>query len=132
MTFNKINNEESHQISQQILRKYEEFLKEMSRLFPKVDQDLLLDMIYYQTKYHDWEGSVLLRIVYPQGTDLNPKRDWIYNKYQKVAPTEEDRTIKFKAIRMYLQELEQLLNEDKEIEFITGSATLTPSDAYSA
>jgi hypothetical protein len=29
-------------------------------------------------------------------------------------------------------ELEKLLNEDQEIKYVTGSATLTPSDAYLA
>jgi hypothetical protein len=33
---------------------------------------------------------------------------------------------------MYLEELEKLLTEDPEIEYVTGSATLTPTDAYSA
>jgi hypothetical protein len=33
---------------------------------------------------------------------------------------------------MYIEELEKLLSEDQEIEYVTGSATLTPSDAYSA
>jgi hypothetical protein len=32
---------------------------------------------------------------------------------------------------MFITELESMLKEDPDIEFITGSATLTPSDAYS-
>jgi hypothetical protein len=33
---------------------------------------------------------------------------------------------------MNVNELDKLLNDDGDIEYITGSATLTPSDAYSA
>jgi hypothetical protein len=51
-------------------------------------------------------------------------------KYQRVSSVEENRTLRFKGIRVYIEELEKLLNEDQEIEHITGSATLTPSDAY--
>jgi hypothetical protein len=43
-----------------------------------------------------------------------------------------DKTLRFKGIRIYVEELEKMLNEDPDIQYITGSATLTPSDAYSA
>jgi hypothetical protein len=33
---------------------------------------------------------------------------------------------------MYVEELADLISEDNEIEYITGSATLTPAEAYSA
>lgn len=49
---------------------------------------------------------------------------------QRVSSVEENRTLRFKGIRVYIEELEKLLNEDQEIEYITGSATLTPLDAY--
>jgi hypothetical protein len=45
---------------------------------------------------------------------------------------EEERTLRFKAIRTYIEELDKLLVDDPQIEYITGSATLTPTDAYSA
>ena len=32
----------------------------------------------------------------------------------------------------YLEEIDKLLKEDPSIEYITGSATMTPSDAYAA
>jgi hypothetical protein len=35
------------------------------------------------------------------------------------------------VIRMYLEDIEKLLVDDPDIEYITGSATLTPTDAYS-
>jgi hypothetical protein len=113
---------------------YTNFLGECSKLFPKVDQKLLLDIIYLETSYKDWEGSVLLKIIYSSNSkvDTNQKKEEIYKKYQKM-PDEviEGRTLRVKLIRMYIKNLEQLLSSDKDIEFVTGSATLAPSDSYS-
>ena len=110
---------------------YETFLQEAATLFPKVDQKLLLNILQLQTNYQDWEGSVMLKILYPATIpDIDAKKDWIYRKYQRVSTIEENRTLRFKAIRMYLEELEKVLKEDPTIEYITGSATMTPSDAY--
>ena len=76
---------------------------------------------------------MLLKLVYPKDrVDMNLKKDSIYKRYQRVGSIEEQRTLRLKVIRMYLEELEKLLIADPEIEYVTGSATLTPSDAYSA
>ena len=110
---------------------YETFLQQAATLFPKVDQKLLLNILQFETTYQDWEGSVMLKIIYPATiSDIDAKKDWIYRKYQRVSTIEENRTLRFKAIRMYLDEIEKLLKEDPTIEYITGSATMTPSDAY--
>ena len=112
---------------------YQNLLQEAATLFPKVDQKFLLNILQLQTTYSDWEGSTMLKVVYPADkVDLEMKKEWIYKKYQRISSIEENRTLRFKAVRMYVEELEKLLNEDPEIEYITGSATLTPSDAYSA
>jgi len=116
--------------SAKLKSRYQNFLQEAATLFPKVDQKLLLNILQFETVYSDWEGSVMLKIVYPAGTDLDTKKEWIYKKYQRVSSVEENRTLRFKGIRVYIEELEKLLKEDHEIEYITGSATLTPSDAY--
>jgi hypothetical protein len=110
---------------------YNTFLQEAATLFPKVDQKLLLNMLQFETTYQDWEGSVMLKIIYPATiSDIDAKKDWIYRKYQRVSTIEENRTLRFKAIRMYIEEIEKVLKEDPTIEYITGSATMTPSDAY--
>lgn len=118
-------------LSSKLKTAYETFLQEAATLFPKVDQKLLLNMLQFETTYQDWEGSVMLKIIYPASiSDIDAKKDWIYRKYQRVSTIEENRTLRFKAIRMYLEEIEKLLKEDQTIEYITGSATMTPSDAY--
>ncbi len=120
--------------AEQLISYYKHFLDESAKLFPKVDQKLLLDMIYFETTYKDWEGSVLLKIVYSSHSqvDTDKKKEEIYDKYQKM-PDEviEDRTLRVKLIRMYIKNIEELITSDTDIEFITGSATLAPSDSYS-
>jgi hypothetical protein len=112
---------------------YEQFLQEAASLFPKVDQKLLMNILQFEVTYDDWEGSVLLKIVYPADkVDLNAKKDFIYNRYQRVPTIEADKTLRFKGIRIYIEQLEKILKEDPDIQYITGSATLAPSDAYSA
>jgi len=76
----------------------------------------------------------MLKIVYSSNSkvDTNQKKEEIYKKYQKM-PDEviEGRTLRVKLIRMYIKNLERLISSDKDIEFVTGSATLAPSDSYS-
>ena len=116
-----------------IKKMYNELLTESASLYPKVDQKLLLDILKFETTYKDWEGSVMLKIVYPgEGVDIERKKDWIYSRFQRVPSVEEKRTLRVKLIRMYLKDLESMLTDDPEIEYLTGSATLTPTDAYAA
>lgn len=113
--------------------RYKELLEESAALFPKVDQRLLIDILKFETTYKDWEGSVMLKILYPSyGIDIDRKKDWIYTRYQRVPSIEENRTLRVKLIRMYLKDLESLLADDSDIEYVTGSATLAPTDAYAA
>src|ERR687884_410241 len=112
-----------------IKQDYQNFLKEAQVLMPKVDPSLLLDILYYQTRYPDWEGSVGLQVVYPADLDINQKKEWIYQKYQRMSKVEEEKTLKFKAIRMSIEELGKMLDEDPDIQFVTGSATLAPTDS---
>ena len=111
---------------------YQNFIQKAAALFPKVDQKLLMNMLQFENTYSDWEGNVLLKVVYPSGTDMEKKKEWIYGKYQRMPSIEENKTARFKAIRMYVDDLDRMLSEDPEIEFITGSVTLSPSEAYTA
>jgi hypothetical protein len=111
---------------------YQNFMQKAATLFPKVDQKLLMNMLQFENTYSDWEGNVLLKVVYPSGTDMQKKKEWIYGKYQRMPSIEENKTARFKAIRTYIDDLDRMLSEDPEIEFITGSATLSPSEAYTA
>jgi len=117
--------------SVRIKQDYQNFLEEAALLMPKVDKSLLLDILYYQTRYPDWEGSAVISIVYAADLDINQKKEWIYQKYGRMSQIDEGKTLKFKAIRMSTEELGKILDEDPDIQYITGSATLTPTDSYS-
>jgi hypothetical protein len=116
----------------ELRQEYSNFMTRASNLLPKVDQKLLLNILQFQQAYSDWEGNVILKIVYPAGIDMEKKKEWIYSKYARMPSIEQDRTLRFRAFKMYVEELADLISEDTEIEFITGSATLTPAEAYSA
>ncbi|HEX7032612.1 MAG TPA: hypothetical protein VF172_06400 [Nitrososphaera sp.] len=88
-------------------------------------------MLQYQAAYGDWEGSVMLKIVYPAGTDVEKKKEWIYQKFQRMGSIESDRMLRVKDIHMYIEDLDRLLSEDPDIEFVTGSATMAPAEIYS-
>jgi hypothetical protein len=119
--------------ARKIKKMYSDLLAELAALYPKVDQRLLLDILKFESTYKDWEGSVMLKIVYPaQGVDLEEKKDWVYSRYQRVPSVEEKRTLRVKTIRMYLDDLESMLIDDAQIEYVTGSATLAPTDAYAS
>jgi hypothetical protein len=76
----------------------------------------------------------LLKIVYSYKSkvDTNKKKEEVFKRYQKM-PDEviEGRTLRVKLIRMYIKNLKGLRTNDTDIEFVTGSATLAPSDSYS-
>jgi hypothetical protein len=120
--------------TKQLKASYQKFLNDSAKLFPKVDQKLLLDMLQFESNYKDWEGSVLLKIVYDSNAnvDTEQKKEIIYQRYQKMPDViNEDRSLRVKVIRMYIEELEKLLNSDKDIVYLYGSASLSPTDSYS-
>jgi hypothetical protein len=54
---------------------YKNLLHEAATLFPKVDQKLLLNVLQFETTYDDWEGSVMLKVVYPaEKIDVDAKK----------------------------------------------------------
>jgi len=120
--------------TEQLKDSYQKFLNDSAKLFPKVDQKLLLDMLQFESNYKDWEGSVLLKIAYDSNAnvDTEQKKEIIYQRYQKMPDViNEDRSLRVKVIRMYIEELEKLLNSDKDIVYLYGSASLSPTDSYS-
>src|SRR5215212_655154 len=120
--------------TEQLKSSYQKFLSDSAKLFPKVDQKLLLDMLQFETNYKDWEGSVLLKIVYDSNAnvDTEQKKEVIYQRYQKMPDyIVEDRSLRVKVIRMYIKQLEELLNSDSDIVYLYGSASLSPTDSYS-
>jgi len=62
-----------------------------------------MDIMKFECTYKDWEGNVMLKIVYPaQITDLLNKKDLIDSIYGR-ASIEDDRTLRVKLVRFYLE-----------------------------
>lgn len=110
----------------QLRSDYQSLMQKAENLFPKVDQALLMDMLKLDTKQEKWQGTVILEIRYPKDkVSLDDKIEKLYNKYERIPSEKDDRTLRFKAVHIDTEELESLLNEDPEIEYITGSAEQT-------
>jgi hypothetical protein len=102
---------------------YQNLMRKAKNLFPKVDQTLLMDMLKLETKQKDWQGTVILQIRYPKDkVKLDDKIDMLYDKYERVPSEKDDSTLRFKAVHMNTEELERLLKDDTEIDYIIGSA----------
>ena len=115
----------------QLRSDYQNLMRKAERLFPKVGQTLLMDMLKLETKQRDWQGTVVLEIRYSGSrVSLDEKINKLYNKYERVPSEKDDRTLRFKAVHIDIEELENLLKEDPEIEHIGGSAELTQKDEY--
>jgi hypothetical protein len=54
----------SNNIQDIITIEYQNFKKRISQLIPKVDEELVLQMLKFQTVKEEWPGSVILRIKY--------------------------------------------------------------------
>ena len=115
----------------QLRSDYQNLMRKAESLFPKVDQTLLMEMLKLETKQKGWQGTVILEIRYSEDrVRLEEKIDKLYNKYERVPSEKDDRTLRFKAVHIDTEELERLLKEDPEIEYITGSAEQTLKDEY--
>jgi hypothetical protein len=76
--------------SDAVINGYRSLVQKMQVHFPKVDQRLLFDIIKYQTAYEDWDGSVLLKFVYPSDNiDLEAKKNWVFSKFNRVPSIEK-------------------------------------------
>jgi hypothetical protein len=101
-------------------------------LFPKIDQKFLLRILQFQTEYSDWEGSVMVKVVYKPHLDMTQKKEKIYSMYGWMSSIEQDKMLRFKAIKFYIEDLERLVSSDPDIVFVSGTVTLTPTQSYSS
>lgn len=123
----------SNNIQDTIIIEYQNFKKRISQLIPKVDQDLVLQILKFQTTKEEWRGSVTLKIKYPKNIeiDLNSKKEKLYEKYKMLPSEMDDRTLRFKALGVYLEDLSEL-SQDPEVEYIGGSAEPSQKDQYAS
>src|SRR5919106_6769237 len=123
----------SNNIQDIITIEYQDFKKRISQLIPKVDEELVLQMLKFQTVKEEWPGSVILRIKYQKNleTDLNTKKEKLYEKYKMLPSEMDDRTLRFKALGVYLEDISKL-SQDPEVEYISDSAEPSQKDQYAS
>jgi len=74
---------------------YQNLIKKAANFFPKVDQNLILDILKFETTYKNWEGSVILEIKYPEDkVELDTKINKLYDKYERSASEKDERTLR--------------------------------------
>ena len=106
------NTKSSNDKSSDLISYYSNLKNKIKEYFTKVDENLILDILRIQSKHQDWIGSTTLEIQYVNDIDLNKKKEKLYDKYNMLPIEKNDRTLRFKAKGMYLQNIEELLDID--------------------
>jgi hypothetical protein len=126
----KNNTKSSNDKSFDLESDYSNLKNKIKEYFPKMDENLTLDMLKIENKHQDWIGSTTLEIQYIDDIDLNKKKEKLYDKYNMLPIEKNDRTLRFKAKGMFLQNIEELLKMDSEIELVNGEVEITEEDQY--
>lgn len=117
--------------SGELIKSYQKTVNMIKQYFPKVDEILILDILRLETQKKGWEGSTTIEILYEnEDVDLEEKKESLYNKFNMLPMEKDERTLRFKAKRMFLEDIEELIAKDHDVEFITGSAKSTEDDQY--
>ncbi|MGC1133023.1 MAG: hypothetical protein WA941_09375 [Nitrososphaeraceae archaeon] len=116
-----------------IMTEYQSFKKRITELIPRMDTDLILEILKFQTMKDKWPGSVTLRIKYKRNleTDIDTKKKRLYEKYKMLPSEIDDRTLRFKALGVYLKDITEL-SQDPDVEHISGSAEPSQKDQYAS
>ncbi len=122
--FNAVNSDE-------LMNNYRDLVNKLTQYFPKVDKTLILDILKLETQRSDWVGSTTIEIKYKNNDiNLEEKKETLYNKFNMLPMEKDEKTLRFKAKRMYLEDIEELIAKDQDIEYIGGSAKSTEDDQY--
>ncbi len=117
--------------SYELINNYRVLVNKLTQYFPKVDKTLILDILRLETQESDWVGSTTVEIQYKnKDVNLEEKKENLYKKFNMLPMEKDERTLRFKAKRMYLEDIEELIAKDQEIEYISGSAKSTEDDQY--
>ncbi len=110
---------------------FKSLVKNIKEGFPHVDENLVLDILRLEHFKPNWQGTTTIEIQYRKGSvNLQKKKDKLYDKFDMLPMEKDERTLRFKAKRMYLQDIEEFFENDLDIEYLTGSARPTEDDQY--
>ena len=73
--------------SQKLEGMYNAFIQDVSKLFPKTDSNLLLNVMALERKFPDMMPHVHLEVIFPKGTNVDLPKYEITEKYHVQAAT---------------------------------------------
>ncbi len=73
--------------SQKLEGMYNAFMQDVSKLFPKTDSNLLLNVMALERKFPDMMPHVHLEVIFPKGTNVDLPKYEITEKYHVQAAT---------------------------------------------
>jgi hypothetical protein len=119
----------SNNIQDIITTEYQNFKKRIAQLIPKVHEDLVLQVLKFQTMKEEWPGSAMLKIKYQKNleTDCSTKKERLYENYKMLPSEMDDRALRFKALGVYIKDISKL-SQDPEVEYISCSAEPSQKD----
>jgi hypothetical protein len=110
---------------------FNNLVKNINEYFPLVDEILILDILRLEHFKPNWQGTSTIEIRYKDDmVNLDKKKDQLYEKFNMLPMEKDERTLRFKAKKMFLHDVEDLFNNDNDIEYISGSARPTEDDQY--
>jgi hypothetical protein len=110
---------------------FKSLVKSIKEGFPHVDENLVLDILRLEYFKPNWQGTTTIEIQYRKDSvNLQEKKDILYDKFDMLPMEKDEKTLRFKAKKMYLRDIEEFFENDPDIEHLTGSARPTEDDQY--
>jgi hypothetical protein len=110
---------------------FKSLVKSIKEYFPYIDEILILDILRLEYFKPDWQGTITIEIQYRKNSvNLDEKKDKFYDKFQMLPMEKNESTLRFKAKKMFLKDIEELFDNDSEIAYVTGSARPSEDDQY--
>ncbi|WP_161486438.1 hypothetical protein [Candidatus Nitrosocosmicus hydrocola] len=110
---------------------FKSVVNSIKECFPYVDEILILDILRLEYFKPDWQGTITIEIQYRKNSvNLDEKKDKLYDKFQMLPMEMNENTLRFKAKKMFLKDIEELFDNDSDIAYVTGSARPTEDEQY--
>ncbi|CAN5803506.1 hypothetical protein BH23THE1_BH23THE1_23150 [soil metagenome] len=110
---------------------FKDLVKNVKKYFPLVDEILILDILRLEYFKPNWQGTTTIEIKYKNdAVNLVEKKDKLYDKFNMLPMEKDERTLRFKAKKMFLHDVEELFNNDSDIERLSGSARPNEDGQY--
>ena len=108
--------------SQKLEGMYNAFMQDVSKLFPKTDSNLLLNVMALERKFPDMMPHVHPEVIFPKGTNVDLPKYEITEKYHVQAATHRwDKNILVVTGMMNVNTIAEIADH-KTVEKITGTA----------